>query len=316
MAELQSRITGDWYEIREAAKERDTLDGYFRIPEHYQRIQIEKLEFAVEQGIVEYKRASLSPLFSILENARYASPSFESLKRQIDYAAAVLYVMLIQRLYASGDIRLSRDKKKVTGLSPEELELGNILKDIGSRIKTVPEAGKDPTIKNILIQVGLLRKERENLKRLLPTIRQENRNTFLLNYKKTATEIEDKIKRHYAALLDREMPDQQEPSPVLQAVDLSRSVKLLTEQCETVSRLRSTLFFISEEKYKIREIMVKLSKEREPFLELLSQEGQLYQEIVSRVPQELIEGDRSIARGYCREIIRYLEKQLSYTGIR
>ena len=241
MADLRRRVSGDWIEIREAAKDYETLDGYFRVSPAQLRIQIEKLDYAVEHGIVEYKKTSLNPLFGVMEGARFKSPSQEELERQIEYVSAMLFVMLIQRQFAQGVLKPIRDRREGQTISPQDLDLKEILKDINTRVRKDPGFSSDQAVKNILLQTGQLKKERENLQKLLPTIKQESRETFLGNYRKRFADIINKIKRSYATILQRELPQVAESRPVLQVVDMEQVVPTLTAQCEAVYRLRSTL---------------------------------------------------------------------------
>jgi len=316
MEGLEKRVTGDWFDIREAAKEYDTLDGYFKIPPEQLKIQIEKLEFAVEQGVVEYKNAALAPLFSMLEGSRFRSPAFEEVHRQLDYTSALLFTMLIQRQLAEGILRVAREKRQEESIAPESLDLTVILRDVNERIRQMPEIANNPLVKNIQLQAGQLRRERENMQKLGPTIKPEVRDTFQQNYRKTFGELVDKIKRSYAALLKEETPETDEAKPILTVVRLSQVAPVLTEQCQTVSRARSTLLFANEEKYRIREIFAGLAGEKAGFDQLLGRERQAYAKLESQAEGERISGEPLLERAFCAEIIRILQRGLTYRPAR
>ena len=316
MQDLERRVTGDWYDVREAARDAESLAGYFKIPEDQLKTQIEKLEFALEQGVVEYKRSSLAPLFNMLENARFSSPAFDVLKKQLGFTGALLFVMLVEKQYADGALKIAHEKRQAQGVAPEALDLKEILKDINSRIKQAPDSAKNPLIKNLLLQASQLRAERENMQKLLPTIKAESRETFLQNYQKTFAGYVEKIKRNYAALIGEELPQVEGPRPILELVDLGAVAENLAAQCEAVSRLRSTVAFVIEGKYKIRDILLGLANRKAPLLALLTRETALYVKMESAVAPGRLEGDGSTARAFCREIIRYLERQLAHSGAR
>ncbi len=312
MEGLEKRVAGDWIDIREAAKAYDTLDGYFQVPPEQVRIQIEKLEFAVEQGIVEYKRAALAPLFGLLEGSRFRAPALDEVRRQFAYTNALLFAMLIQRQIAEGILKVAREKPPDQGIAPETFELTPILRDINERIQRTPELGNNPNVKNIQLQAGQLRRERENMQKLLPTIKPEARETFQGNYRKTFADIVDKIKRSYSALIKEETPEVEEARPILAAVKLPQIVPTLTDQSQKVSRARSTLAFASDEKYRIREIFEALAGDKADWEQALQREVRIYAKLESEAESERVSGERSIARAYCAEIVRVLERTLTY----
>ena len=110
MIDVERRVSGDWIDIRELSRDTFALKDYFRIPPEDIRIQLEKLQFSVEQGVVEYKRGSLSPLYQMLESSRYQTPGMDVIDKQVHYSQALLYAVLIQRLIADGTVKLTREK--------------------------------------------------------------------------------------------------------------------------------------------------------------------------------------------------------------
>ncbi len=312
MEGLEKRAAGDWIDIREAAKDYDTLDAYFKVPPEQIRIQIEKLEFAVEQGIVEYKRAALAPLFGMLEGARFRAPALDQVRRQLEYTNALLFAMLVQRQIAEGILKLAREKRAEESSAAEGFDLTSILRDVNERIRKAPELTGNPIVKNIQLQAGQLRRERENMQKLLPTIKPEARDTFQQNYRKTFGELVDKIKRGYGALIKEETPEPDEPRPILAVVRLPQAVPALTDQSQKVARARSTLAFASEEKYRIREIFEALAGEKAAWEQALQREVRIYAKLESEAENERVSGERSIARAYCTEIVRVLQRTLTY----
>ena len=318
MSDLEKRITGDWFDIREASQDLITLNSYFRIPEEEQREQIKKLSFSVEEGIVEYKRATLNPTFQMLENTKYQSLGMDVVGNQIRFSSALLYIVLIQRLFSEGTLKLSREKKKEETFSIEDLAFGDILEEINKRIKENPEFGKNNSVKMILMGVNRYRKERDTMKKLLPTIREENKRSFILNFKKTFDEIIDSIRRNYADILKEENPPTEDNRNILELVSFKKTAPLLASQCQIISKIRSTLSFVKEEKYKTREVLIQLAGERKKILSLLDSEIRMYTGFSKELDPEKLKaagtGDPAslMSRLICTEIIQFLEKELSY----
>ncbi len=310
MQGLEKRVTGDWFVIREAAKDLDALDSALKIPAEQLRIQIDKLQGAVEQGVVEYKRGAMAPLFALADAVKFRAPGLDEVRRQLDYTSALLYAMLVQRLIAEGTVKVAREKRRDETIDADALDLAALLRDVNERIRHSPELTNNPLVKNIQLQAGQLRRERESMQKLLPTIKVEARDTFQQNYRKSFGEIVDKIKRSYAALLKEEAPEVDEARPILAAVPLSGVAALLTQQCQCVSQARSTLAFAGEEKYGIRELFAGLAAEKASFDQLLRRESQAYAKLEGEAQSARVSGERSIARAFCAEIVRVLQRGL------
>ena len=313
MKDVEKRVSGDWIDIRELSRDYFTLKNYFRIPDGDIEIQIGKLKFAIEHGIVEYKRASLSPLFRTLENSRYQNPGMDVIEEQIRYNQALLFVTLIQRLFAEGTLKLAREKVKEEEISTGDLNLKDILQDINRRIREDPSFGKSQPVKKILMQVNIYKREQETMKKLLPTIKPDSQKSFMANFKKTFAEIIDKIKRNYIDILKEEIPPDTENKNVLEQVPLKELLPILTSQAMSMSRICSTLLFIKEEKYKTREILDNLSKEKKSVLELLDREMGKYKsfgEKLGTIGGRAVSDPASVlSRFMSHEIIQFLEKE-------
>jgi len=316
MDQLERRIKGDWFEIREATQEYNALKSYFHIADEDIKTHINKLKYSVEGGIVEYKRGTLSPLFRVLENTKYQSLGIDILESQIRFVHVLLYITLIQRLFAEGNLKFSKKKKKGEEISPEDLNFKHILEDISRRIKDNAAFENHPSVKMILLQVNMYRKERDTMKKLLPTIKQESKKAFVLNFKKRYTEIIDKIKRNYIDLLREEEPTD-ETKNVLEMVPLKETLTNLTSQCQTMSKIRSTLAFVRDEKYKTRGILIGLAAEKDVIFGLFEKELKAYEGFAENLDTTKLEDYgtsdiRSLLNRTLRnEIIRFLEREIS-----
>ena len=319
MSDLDRRITGDWFDIKEAYQDYVALDQKFRVPEAEIRTHIDKLTFSVEQGIVEYKRSCLAPLYRVLESTKYQSLSAEQIGGQSREMGTLLFIVLIQRMLAEGLARFAaRQKAAEEQIDPDDLKLRDMLEDINKRIKADAETKGKPKVKMILAQVSRYQKEQQTFKNLLPTIKEDNKRAFIANFKKTFSEIIDSIKRNYIELLQTEAPPAEDNRSLIELVPLKKSAATVASQAQIVSHIRSALSFVQEEKYKTREILVGLGRKREEITELFKKEMDTYQGFYDQLdPSKRDEYSRKdfaslVSRNLGSEMIRFLEKELAF----
>ncbi|MEW5814030.1 MAG: hypothetical protein AB1798_01360, partial [Spirochaetota bacterium] len=235
MSELEKKITGDWFDIRENSENETKLEDLFRLNEQKLREIIEEIRNSVEEGILEYKRKMLFPVFPFLESLKYDSRGLEHLLPQAAKLTSLLYVLLLQRLLARGTIALSRE---AINLETEgENDLKTIIQDINARIKENPEIASHPAVKNIFMQMNIYKKELENMKKMSPNIPQEKSAAFFTNFKKTFAAITSSIIDNYSQVLKEEAEKLQESMHLnpLAAFDLTPVAKLCFTQANEVS---------------------------------------------------------------------------------
>ena len=143
-------------------------------------------------------------------------------------------------------------------------------------------------------------------------IKPEMRASFLANFTRTFEGIVGSIRRQYAALLQEEVAasknSQQEFSLAL--LPLKDLAPLLASQAQEVSRMRSTLAYAREEKYKTREVLVRLYDSRHQVLGLIEDEVKMYRKICRDTLQyDLGACSQEIAVGFRDQITGILEKQ-------
>jgi hypothetical protein len=274
MVELERRISGDWIDSREAAADQYRLTEHFKLgPERLHALATE-MRKAVEEGLLEYKEVTLKPFFNALEAVQYQSLSAEELQRHEQPLAELVYAVLLQRLLCSGAIPLSRDRSAAR-VSTAELPVNDILADVKERVRRDAAFQRHPSVKNIYVQVSLYQRERRKMEELLPTIKPEKRPVFQANFQATFQRIFDSIRRHYSDLLtEEEARKRQEEGRehLLYRLNLSDLTPVLAAQAQEVSRLRSTLAFAREDKFKTRGILVNLYRQRERVLGLVERE--------------------------------------------
>jgi hypothetical protein len=314
MEELEKRISGDWFELREKAGDFHALLDILRPSTSELREAAGKLRLSVEQGIIEFKRSMLSPVLVALEAARFKSLDGDEMIEQERSLTALLFTIMVQRLLAADLLPRSRSREEEgPGVRADAVEVSSIVSAVKAKIKSNPAFRAHPAIKNILVQVQVYNKENQKMRELLPMIKPEMRASFLANFTRTFDGIIGSIRRHYAALLQEEAAESKSRQPKefsLALLPLKDLAPLLANQGREVARMRSTLAHAREEKYKTREVLVRLYDSRHQVLGLIEDELKMYRKICRDTLQyDLDACAQEIAVGFRDQIVGILEKQ-------
>jgi hypothetical protein len=311
MIDLERRISGDWIEAREAAADQYTLSRFFQLtPERLHDIA-RSLRLCVEEGVLEYKGALLRPVFISLEAMQYQSVSFVELELHDRPLENLQFVILLQRLVCSGAISLYKGKPSIS-IPTEAIGVNAILADIKQRIRLSADFQKHPAVKNIFVQVTMYQKEKKKMEDLLPTIKEDKRETFRGNFQEVFQKIFDSIRKNYADLLAEEEARRLEmegQSDILYRASLKSLVPLLNDQAKGVSRLRSTLAFARADKYKTRAVLVSVYKDKASFLALMDKENAAYVRLCAELGRRSgLDCPPALGKRLGGELVRVLEK--------
>jgi hypothetical protein len=312
MAELELRISGDWIELKEKSNDFHALMDTLAVPSHGLKAAAERLRRSVEQGIVEYKRTLLMPVLVALETARYKSLAGEEMTAHERSLGVLLLVILLQRLLCTELLPLARPADQKPSFDVESMQVGAILADVNALIKRNPALRSHAAIKNILMQVQRYNRENQKMRALVPTIKPEMRTSFLANFTRTFEEIIGSIKRQYLTILQEQAEGQKAHREgfSLAVLPLKELAPLLASQAKEVARIRSTLAHAREEKYKTREVLVRLYDGRQAVLRLIEEEVKVYRRVCQRSLQYDLEAcSLAIATGFRDEIVGILDKQ-------
>jgi len=312
MVELEKRISGDWIELKETANDYHSLLDFLALSPPQLAEAAARLRLSVEQGIVEYKRTCLSPVLVALETARYKSLAVEEMRTQETSLMIILFTVLVQRLLAAELLPLSKRSEEKKSFGVEQMHVNVILADINSRIKGNPALRANSAIKNILMQVQLYNRENQKMRELLPTIKPEMQTSFLANFTRTFNDIIGSIRRNYLSILvaEAEARKARQQGFSLALMPLKELAPFLTNQARELARMRSTLAFAREEKYKTREVLVSLYESRHDILRLVEDEVKLYRRMCQMAHQYDLDACSLIAaNGFREEVIGVLEKQ-------
>ncbi len=309
MVELDRRVSGDWIDLREAGADPYTLSTFLGVSAPRMERLAAELQAAVDVGLPEYKRTVLGPVFLGLEEMQYQSRTLEQLAAQDDPLTALVFLVMLQRMLCAGAIPLSRGRA-AEAVDTRGIGVNQIIAEVKQRIQRSPDFQKHPAVKNILMQVAIYQRERRKMAELLPAIKEEKRDTFKQNFHRTFQRVFDSIRRNYADILAEEQTRKQarrSEGELLRRLPLKELVPVLTDQARGVSRLRSTLAFAREDKYKTRIILVGLYRDRASYLRLAEREESAYQALCGQIgtgadcPQEL-------SRRLREELVRALER--------
>jgi len=276
MSDLDRRISGDWIDIRESAADFYSLNDYFKVPVARMLEERTALGLANEEGITEYKRSRLGPVFTALENMLYKSLTQGELERQLDTMHILLFITMLQRCVILGSVNLVRSQDDAS--SPEvELDLKMVLGDIQERVKADPSLQKHPAVKNILAQIKRYQSEMAKMKELSPKIKGDARKTFLANFRETFVSIAESIKKNHAELIkaERAATPPEEPS-IVRRVPLKSLGPVITQQATTFARMKSTLVHAVGDKFRTREILAGIFHQKAQVLGLLDAELNAY----------------------------------------
>lgn len=295
MSQLEKQISGDWYELRRALDEPDTLVDFLGISASEFKSAAERLRLAVEEGVVEYKRGLLHSVMSPLKSLKWDSRAITDLNPPLREAAMGVLTPAVQRLFALGLLRLysprsgGAEQEPGSGeaagpgskpmLSPGTSSAGStdeareptpdikkVVQEVKNLLKERPELQQHQEVKRIMVQLKYYNTELEKMRSLAPNIPREKAAAFKKNFQTTFNEISQKIGAAYNTLIneetERDRPKEQ--LPVLKRYDFSTMDKLFREQIAGAAKIYSTIRYADQERYQMREVLVELSA-GEPF---------------------------------------------------
>ncbi len=303
MEGLDKKISGDWFDIKSTADDLWELEEHLELTLPQMETTVEEIRLSVEEGIVEYKRKILLPLFSFAESLKYDSKGFETLVQQAGKLSPLIYVLLLQRLIARGTISLKKDV--ITIDEDRKLGVKESIQDVNDRIKADQAVALHQPIKNILAQVNLYKRELAEMKKLIPNIPKEKSEAFSENFKKTFNEINKRIEENYSSFIQEEIQKYHESlnTNPLTYTDVKPMGKLLLEQARIVSKLRTTLTYAETEGFQTRTVLVNIDTEKEELLKPFNQELKEYKALLG-ADQEW----KKLSKAFSSEIIHNVNR--------
>ena len=310
MEGLTKKIRGDWFDLKEIADDLYQLEDYFGFDAERLQSIASDVRMAVERGITEYKNHATTGLYAFLDSYQYDSRGFDTLAKHSGAFSEILYVTLLQRLLALGIIEIKSARPAEEPEKPAMPGVKEIMSDIQERIRKDPNVKLNQSVKNILMQVNIYKKELAEMKELEPKILPEKKDSFLINFRKRFAEITDKIQEHYRVIVqadEKEAAKGFEETNPLKRVDLKPIGKLLFDQAEEISALRSTLLFAVSERFRTRDILSGIVDRRDRTMLLLRLERKGYADLIGS------DDGTGISKAFAHELIRVLTRQIPRT---
>ncbi len=310
MTELEKKIAGDWYDLRQSLDDRFKSEELLDLDEIGLGELVQGLRLSVERGTVELKRKTLNGILAFVDSQQFDARSFRDISSHVRELQKSIYLVILQRSYCLGSLA---PKKAASSSEPStvedavrQMEVNAIIAKIQERVAKDPNLRNAPPVKNILFQVDRYRRELQNMKELAPNIPKEKSAAFRSNFKATFDEISRKIQENYVALLREEQVDEK---PVVRKsmflrFDLRPLGPFFATQAQELSRIRSILAFAEKERFKTREILSGILSRRDSSVTLIERELKEYERIWFGHGDEL-------AREFAAEIAEHLGRKSS-----
>lgn len=316
MSELEKKIIGDWYEIRSALDEPDTMIDFLDISPREFMQGAKNLRFSTDQGIVEYKHELIRTILAPLDSLKWDSKAITNLDGAVRMSAMSILTPAVQRLFALGGLRLysargeeieeeAESEKDGTNQEQDLPDIKTIIADVQEIVKQHPELRNNPEIKRILAQLKYYNTELKKMQSLEPNIPPEKKEGFRKNFQTTFHQINQKIRNAYQTLIDEELQKNRPPEtkPLLKRYDFSQFENLYREQVQNASRLYSTISFVKKERFQMREILIDLSAGGPALMNLFTRELEEYKKLAPFGDDNV-----SISKAFGEQTSRYFER--------
>lgn len=309
MTDLARKVHSDWFEIKQIFDNVFSIDEYLNLSAESLAEINQALRMAVEEGILEYKSAILAGALSFIEALKFDAKQFSGIDGHTVQATKLLYVILLQRLYCTGQMPQAKEKEQEE-LKKEyqETSIKNIMAELQMLVKEDPSLTQKPEVKNILLQFKIYQKELEDMKKLQANIPKEKLPSFLNNLKNTLEGITKKIEENYNRLLmEKAQPAEAVHSPGdLRNHDMHPLSPLFLAQAELASGIRSRFVFAGDERFQIREVLESAENLLKQLRQEIKTEEKRYREM-----EPAPEGYVLLAKSFASTIIRRIDKNIS-----
>lgn len=306
--ELQSRISGDWIELRNAGRDPEQLEELLGLSSHAPFAR--EIASSVEGGVVEAKRRRLAKLFEVLEDIKYRSKSMGQLEAQVGSIASLIFAIFAERGLLEGSIALPSERDDTSENQTERVkqkEIRDIIEDVQTIVATDPSAKMAAAIKNILLQVNKYRSELENLKRLTYNASEEKKQAYAANFQKSFSDIFASIRKNYAEYLQQqEQQAHAAERKLLDGLDTKALVRHLTAEAEALSAFRSTILYVRREQVGVLENLTRLADRKDELFGMMDRELALFAETLAKAKRPPKDGGLNFSKRLGRELARYL----------
>ena len=316
MEELTKQIKRDLFDIKEDINSPDKLMELFSFSKEEFEDIIHTLKFSVEDSLFEYKNTAVNLILEPLKSLQYDSRAMNSYSDQINRARGLLAVTLIQRLIATGAIKIAEHKpdssKEIAEEQTEQPGIKEILAFVQKELKINPESQKDPLIKKIFMHIKMYQNETQKMNDLTAKVSADKRIALKRNFDITLGEQVSKIRETYNELINRTIKEEQTPSPqnILLRYDFISMGRFYLIQIEAFSKLLSTLMFAQNEKFQTRELLLDLTRDQQGLIDMIKKERIEYSNIAP-----FDKNGSETGKAFVKRIVSYLEREKEWLKI-
>lgn len=309
MSDIGKRIHSDWYEIRQVYDNVFDLDAYLKLDNNLLKGAQSGLRLSVEEGVIQYKIDIITQAQEFIEALKFDTRHFDDIHGKVAEVSTLLFVTLIQRLFTSG-LSLSRQAEVEPEAMNEvkEKDIKVIMEELKAMAAEDPNFIQRQEVKNILLQFKIYQKELEEVRRLKANIPKEKLPAFLANFQKIYKEINRKVQDNYNQIIGEEIQTELPPPPPgdLRKYNLKQAEKILSQEGEIISKLRSQFLFADAERYNTRDIFESALADMNLLRSIVAKEKGLY-----GLWEPINDGATVVAKGFSEELILRLGRLLA-----
>jgi len=316
MEELTKQIKRDLFDIKENINNPDKLMELFSFKgEEFDNI-VHNIKFSVEDGLFEYKKTAVNLILEPLNSLQYNSKAMNSFDEQILRAKGLLAVTLIQRLIATGVIKIVEKREDDSQETPEkEVEqtgIKEIIDFVQKEPKNNPLILQNTLFKKIIMHIKMYKNESQKMNELMAKVSAEKKIALKKNLDIILAEQVSKMREAYNGLINIAVEKEQVPvaGNILLRYDFKPAYTVYTSQIEIFSKILSTLKFADTEKFHTRELLINLLGEQKSVIKLIDREKEVYSTIVP-----FDKNGSETEKSFSKRIIEFLGKEKDWLRI-
>ncbi|MDA3938362.1 MAG: hypothetical protein PF693_03500 [Spirochaetia bacterium] len=314
--ELTKQIKRDYFDIKENINNPDKLMKLFSFKRPEFENIIHYLKFSVEDGLFEYKITTLNLILEPLNSLQYNSKAMNSFGEQINRAKGLLAVTLIQRLIATGVIKIVEKKgegsMEFTQQETEQPGIKEIIDYVQKEPKANPLILQNNLFKKIIMHIKMYKNESQKMNELMSKVSAEKKIALKKNFAITLAGQVSKMREAYNDLINIAVEKEQVPvaGNILLRYDFKPAYIIYTSQIEIFSKILSTLQFANTEKFNTRELLLNLTGEQKSVIKLITKEREAYSSIVP-----FDRNGSETEKSFSKRIIEFLGKEKDWLRI-
>ena len=274
---LEKRITSDWIEIREKLNTPVRMKAYLKLDERRLAGLADDLRSATLGGVIDFKKKLGGSVFNFLTRLSYTTPDqTEILGSEADIRLLV-YILCLQTQFATGQVKPPKEEEPPGPNARNRPPIEEVIAEVKARVAGNPELARNPHVKTIFMEIQLYQREFAQFSAMSLQIPDDRASTFFNNYKNRIDTILNNI---HARFRDIRMVEDVELRKDFQRQEeeifvVPELVKCVANQAQELAFVRSSIFHALQEGYQIRNLLLKLTERREPYLALLEEELEL-----------------------------------------